>query len=156
MLTITLTLTLTLTLSLTLALTLTLALALALTLTLTLTLVQACAVPLLSRLGLRKLLRNLVLHSIGKATMVISNVPGPQQQRTLCGETLSSMQYFLFSPVGAYIGVCSYAGSVAAGASLERALEPEPAKLMMHWKPSAYELLAACEREGAGAGRRAS
>ena len=70
----------------------------------------------LSRLGLRKLLRTLVLHSIGKATMVISNVPGPQQQRTLCGETLSSMQYFLFSPVGAYIGVCSYAGSVAAGA----------------------------------------
>ena len=66
------------------------------------------------------------------------------------------MQYFLFSPVGAYIGVCSYAGSVAAGASLESALEPEPAKLMMHWKPSAYELLAACEREGAGAGRRAS
>ena len=118
--------------------------------------VQACAVPLLSRLGLRKLLRALMLHAIGKATMVISNVPGPQQQRTLCGETLSSMQYFLFSPVGAYIGVCSYAGSVAAGASLERALEPEPAKLMMHWKPSAYELLAACEREGAGAGRRAS
>ena len=85
---------------------------------------QACAVPLLSRLGLRKLLRTLMLHAIGKATMVISNVPGPQQQRTLCGETLSSMQYFLFSPVGAYIGVCSYAGSVAAGASLERALEP--------------------------------
>ena len=72
---------------------------------------------------------------------------------TRCGETLSSMQYFLFSPVGAYIGVCSYAGSVAAGASLERALEPEPSKLMMHWKPSAYELLEACERERAGAQR---
>eukprot|EP00964_Phaeocystis_antarctica_P026879 scaffold15132_cov57-Phaeocystis_antarctica.AAC.1 len=66
------------------------------------------------------------------------------------------MQYFLFSPVGAYIGVCSYAGSVAAGASLERALEPEPAKLMMHWKPSAYELLEACERERAGAPRAAA
>lgn len=114
---------------------------------------QSCVVPLLMRLGLRKLIRTLVLHSVGKATMVISNVPGPQQQRTLCGETLSSMQYFLFSPVGAYIGVCSYAGSVAAGASLERALEPEPSKLMMHWKPSAYELLEACERERAGAQR---
>ena len=32
----------------------------------------------------------------------------------------------------------------------------EPAKLMMHWKPSAYELLAACERERAGAGGRVS
>ena len=113
--------------------------------------VQSCVVPLLSRLGLRKLIRMLVLHSVGKATMVISNVPGPQQQRTLCGETLSGMQYFLFSPVGAYIGVCSYAGSIAAGASLERALEPEPAKLIMHWKPSAHELLEACERERAAA-----
>jgi len=27
---------------------------------------------------------------------------------------------------------------------------------MMHWKPSAYELLAACERERAGAGGRVS
>jgi hypothetical protein len=49
---------------------------------------QSCVVPLLMRLGLRKLIRTLVLHSVGKATMVISNVPGPQQQRTLCGETL--------------------------------------------------------------------
>ena len=82
--------------------------------------------------------------------------PKPNPNHNRCGETLRSMQYFLFSPVGAYIGVCSYAGSVAAGASLERALEPEPAKLMMHWKPSAYELLAASERERAGAGGRLS
>ena len=50
--------------------------------------VQSCVVPLLSRLGMRKLIRTLILHSVGKATMVVSNVPGPQQQRTLCGETL--------------------------------------------------------------------
>ena len=93
-----------------------------------------------------------MLHAIGKATMVISNVPGPQQRRTLCGETLSSMQYFLFSPVGAYIGVCSYAGSVAAGASLERA-RARAAKLMMHWKPSAYER--SRRARGRGRGRAA-
>ena len=55
--------------------------------------------------------RLLALNS--KVTTMISNVPGPAKEESMCGQRLDDIQFILYSPVGMYMGVLSYNGKVS-------------------------------------------
>ena len=43
---------------------------------------------------------------------MLSNVPGPARPQHFSGAALKDMYYYLFSPIGVYCGMLSYAGNV--------------------------------------------
>jgi hypothetical protein len=45
---------------------------------------------------------------------MLSNVPGPARPQHFSGAALKDMYYYLFSPIGVYCGMLSYAGNVRA------------------------------------------
>ena len=92
---------------------------------------------------LRNVTRNLLLDVYGKATALLSNVPGPQSQAWLCGEALDDLMFYSFVPLGVYIGVISYNGKVSTGICCVPECESDAALIARHWKPAVEELLAA-------------
>ena len=92
---------------------------------------------------LRNVTRNLLLDVYGKATALLSNVPGPQSQVYLCGSPLDDLMFYSFVPLGVYIGVISYHGKVSTGVCCVPECEPDASQIAKHWKSAVEELLAA-------------
>jgi diacylglycerol O-acyltransferase len=101
---------------------------------------------------LRNVTRNLLLDVYGKATALLSNVPGPQSQVFLCGSPLDDLMFYSFVPLGVYIGVISYNGKVSTGVCCVPECEPDASRIAKHWKGAVKELLAASRMLPSGLG----
>jgi len=60
------------------------------------------------------------------ATAMLSNVPGPQRQVHVAGETLENMEFFLFGAIGVYVGVFSYNGAITCTANVDTKIGVDP------------------------------
>jgi hypothetical protein len=60
-------------------------------------------------------LLNLAVWLFTKFTIMMSNVPGPATQQYFAGQPLTDLYYFLFVPLGVYVGTLSYNGKVCVG-----------------------------------------
>lgn len=90
---------------------------------------------------LRNVTRNLLLDVYGKATALLSNVPGPQSQAWLCGVPIDDLMFYSFVPLGVYIGVISYNGKISTGVCCVPSCEPDASRVAKHWRPAVDELL---------------
>jgi hypothetical protein len=88
----------------------------------------------------------LLLDVYGKATAMLSNVPGPASEAHFCGQPLRDLMFYAFAPLGVYIGVLSYNGRVSTGVCCVPECEPDASRLARFWKPSVDELLEAAAR----------
>ena len=95
----------------------------------------------------RGVAKGLLLDTYGKATAMLSNVPGPPAPMALCGVEMQQLQFYVFAPLGVYIGVISYNGTVSTGVCCVPECEPDAHAIAKHWKPAIDELLAAAESE---------
>jgi hypothetical protein len=100
----------------------------------------AGAVHFLNGIGCRSALINAALDSYGKVTVMLSNVPGPQQTEHMCGVACDDMSFYTFTPLGVYLGVLSYADKVSVGVVTGTAGEPNAKNLAKHWAPAFKEL----------------
>ncbi len=66
-----------------------------------------------------------------KATLVASNVPGPQAPLRLCGQRISEMYFWVpqSGSIGVGVSIFSYAGQVFLGLIADRNLVPDPRPL---------------------------
>ena len=66
-----------------------------------------------------------------KATLVASNVPGPQAPLRLCGQRISEMYFWVpqSGSIGVGVSILSYAGQVFLGLIADRNLVPDPRSL---------------------------
>ena len=83
------------------------------------------------------------MDEFGKATAMLSNVPGPPSAAFLCGQELDDLMFYAFAPLGVYIGCITYNGKLTAGFCCAPDLEPQPSKIAKHWRPAFETLLAA-------------
>jgi len=67
---------------------------------------------------------------------MISNVPGPQVEVRMCGARVTNMSFYLFSLLGTYAGVLSYAGKVTASMNMDASIGVDPADVLKYWGPS--------------------
>jgi len=91
----------------------------------------------------RQVAKTLVLDTYGKCTAMLSNVPGPPTAAYFCGQKVEDLMFYAFAPLGVYIGVISYNGTVSAGICCMPDLEPDAGKIAKHWRPAFEELLEA-------------
>lgn len=81
----------------------------------------------------KKFVLNSMLNLVNKVTCMLSNVPGPQQAIHLTGVEVTDMNFYLFSPVGLYLGLMSYNGSVSLSINMDETLNLNPEDLTKHW-----------------------
>ena len=63
------------------------------------------------------------------ATCCLSNVPGPQQLIHLAGAAVENVEFYLFGPIGVYIGVFSYNGAVSITVNADTKVGADPSHL---------------------------
>jgi diacylglycerol O-acyltransferase len=78
-----------------------------------------------------------------KATLVLTNVPGPRNRVRFCGRELESLIAWVpqSGRLGLGVSVLSYADEVRFGVAADAALVPDPGVLMAAFQTSADELL---------------
>ena len=106
-----------------------------------------------------------------KASVVVSNVPGPQAPLYLCGQRVSEMYFWVpqSGTIGLGVSLLSYAGRVYFGVISDRELTERPDHVAARFAPEFEKLLLAAtvgalamrerearEQQGAAAGRRRS
>ena len=81
--------------------------------------------------------RNVLLDQLlsfgSQATCQLSNVPGPSASVKLAGVTVLEQYFALISPVGAYIGLLSYAGMVSMSVNLDAGTGGDAELLAQLW-----------------------
>lgn len=82
----------------------------------------------------------LIQTSGTKASMMLSNVPGPQRTVHIAGQAVKNLSFYLVSPIGTYLGVLSYNGWVTLTANFDESLEIDPKDFLKHWN-MAYDQL---------------
>jgi hypothetical protein len=72
-----------------------------------------------------------------KATMVLTNVPGPQQPLYLGGGQVKQMMFWVpqNGGIGMGVSILSYNGQVFFGVITDRKLVPEPQEIIKRFKP---------------------
>ncbi|ABC28087.1 uncharacterized family protein (UPF0089) [Hahella chejuensis KCTC 2396] len=87
-----------------------------------------------------------------KASMVITNVPGPKQALYLAGSKL--LTPMIWAPqsgeVGVSLSVISYNGAIQFGVAVDQGLIPDPDKLANHFVDAFAELQALAKARSAG------
>jgi WS/DGAT/MGAT family acyltransferase len=80
-----------------------------------------------------------------KASVVVSNVPGPQAPLYLCGQRISEMHFWVpqSGTIGIGVSVLTYAGKVHFGVIADRDLLDDPADLADRFAPEFEQLLLA-------------
>mmetsp|Transcript_1815 Transcript_1815/g.2419 ORF Transcript_1815/g.2419 Transcript_1815/m.2419 type:complete len:93 (+) Transcript_1815:50-328(+) len=63
---------------------------------------------------------------------MLSNVPGPRNEVTICGKVVDDLQFFMFSPLGLYLGLISYNGKVSMSIAMDSAIG-DPKELGQFW-----------------------
>ncbi|HKF78664.1 MAG TPA: wax ester/triacylglycerol synthase family O-acyltransferase [Candidatus Dormibacteraeota bacterium] len=105
-----------------------------------------------------------VLHSIGylpgplqplpvrffgsKATLVLTNVPGPREQLFLAGEPLRRVMFWVpqSGRLGVGVSILSYAGEVMVGVASDAGLVPDPQGIVEGFEAELAALLASTPR----------
>jgi WS/DGAT/MGAT family acyltransferase len=80
-----------------------------------------------------KLVEQLILaYFAQRVSMVMTNVPGPEQPLWLAGQRMSGLMFWVpqSGRVGLGISICSYAGEVRLGVASDAGLVPEPSDLV--------------------------
>jgi hypothetical protein len=78
-------------------------------------------------------LERAVIDLVGsKASLVLTNVPGPKQPVYLAGSKLSGMVFWVpqSGHLGLGVSIFSYAGQVVVGVAVDAGLVPDPQKLI--------------------------
>jgi diacylglycerol O-acyltransferase len=79
----------------------------------------------------------------GKASLVVTNVPGPRQQLHLAGAPVTGV--LVWAPcsgsLGMTVSIFSYDGEVTAGFMTDTALVPDPGRLTRAYEDSLHELM---------------
>ena len=83
----------------------------------------------------RKMLLDQTLQLASSATAQLSNVAGPQERIHLAGAVVDDLMFYLFSPLGIYLGLLSYDGKVSAGINVDGSLGVDPKEIAKHWVP---------------------
>jgi WS/DGAT/MGAT family acyltransferase len=78
-----------------------------------------------------------------KATAVMTNVPGPQTKLKFCGSTLEQTMFWVpqSGDIGMGVSILSYGNGVQFGLITDRALCPDPQKIINGFKPEFEKLL---------------
>jgi WS/DGAT/MGAT family acyltransferase len=78
-----------------------------------------------------------------KATMVLTNVPGPQQPLYLAGGEVKEMMFWVpqSGGIGMGVSILSYNGKVFFGVIADRKLVPDPKKIIRRFKPEFENLV---------------
>ena len=79
---------------------------------------------------------SILAESANIATIMASNVPGPQAPIKFAGVTVRTQYYFLLSLTSLYIGILSYNGRVSMSVNIDASVGVDPRDLTKHWKPS--------------------
>ena len=110
----------------------------------------------LNALGLvpARLHGNLVEFFGGKATAVLTNVPGPREPLYLAGRKITGIMFWVPQSGRLAIGISilSYAGNVQVGVAADAGLVPDPDRLVAGFESEMAELLG----KGRGPARRRS
>jgi WS/DGAT/MGAT family acyltransferase len=87
--------------------------------------------------------RRLVELVAGKASLVVTNVPGPGEQLHVGGVPLRSMMFWvpMSGRVGLGISILSYAGKVRLGISSDASLIPEPDRIARYFHKELEQLV---------------
>jgi WS/DGAT/MGAT family acyltransferase len=105
---------------------------------------------LLSALGLgpRALQSGAIDLLSRKASLVMSNVPGPREPLVLAGNVIDDMLFWVpqSGDVGVGVSVLSYAGEVQFGVIADRALVDDPAAIARRFGPELRRIAAAARR----------
>jgi diacylglycerol O-acyltransferase / wax synthase len=78
-------------------------------------------------------LERLLVNFLGrKATIVMTNVPGPRESISLCGKRLSGLMAWVpqSGRLGVGVSVLSYAGMLQVGVATDEQLVPDPGRLV--------------------------
>mmetsp|Transcript_12584 Transcript_12584/g.14433 ORF Transcript_12584/g.14433 Transcript_12584/m.14433 type:complete len:494 (-) Transcript_12584:86-1567(-) len=92
-------------------------------------------------------MNGLSLNVANKSTVQLSNVAGPSKAVSIGGYVVDDMAFQLFSPLGLYVGIISYNGTVSCSINIDSTLG-DPALIAKHWKSefdSLYEEVMAHE-----------
>jgi len=78
-----------------------------------------------------------------KATMVLTNVPGPQQPLYLGGGQVKQMMFWVpqNGSIGMGVSILSYNGMVFFGVITDRKLVPQPKEIIKRFKPEFENLV---------------
>lgn len=90
--------------------------------------IKAISTPVLPR----KQVLDRLLALNNKVTVMLSNVPGPRDEVTVCGKALDDLQFLMFSPLGLYLGLISYNNKVSVSIAMDSQLG-DPADLAKFW-----------------------
>lgn len=89
-----------------------------------------------------KVKNKLVLNLANKCTAQLSNVPGPSSQVSVAGHAVDDLTFQLFSPVGLYLGLITYNGTLSCSINADASVA-DPKELAKHWMPAFEDLHAA-------------
>lgn len=80
---------------------------------------------------------------LSRASMVMTNVPGPQQPRYLAGCELKHVMFWVPQPhnIGMGVSIMSYNGEVQFGVMTDAAIVSDPRSIARHFKPEFEQLL---------------
>jgi len=96
----------------------------------------------------RKQANDQLLNLSGKATMQLSNVPGPPGKVTIASATVEDMRFLLFTPLSSYVGLLTYNGKLTASFCMDGALA-DPELISKHWVPEFEKFFAHAKEEAA-------
>lgn len=100
----------------------------------------------LARSMLNNLPRSVVLPNFikqtTKASMMLSNVPGPQKVVHLAGLPVQDLSFYLIAPMGTYLGVLSYNGKVQLTVNFDESLGIDTQTFLKFWGAALEELSA--------------
>jgi WS/DGAT/MGAT family acyltransferase len=87
-----------------------------------------------------------------KATAVMTNVPGPQQQLYLAGARLTQQMFWVpqSGDIGMGVSILSYNGQVQFGLMTDRKFVPDPENIVSRFAPEFDKLLLAATMEASG------
>eukprot|EP00511_Aplanochytrium_stocchinoi_P011374 CAMPEP_0204876116 /NCGR_PEP_ID=MMETSP1348-20121228/47459_1 /ASSEMBLY_ACC=CAM_ASM_000700 /TAXON_ID=215587 /ORGANISM="Aplanochytrium stocchinoi, Strain GSBS06" /LENGTH=224 /DNA_ID=CAMNT_0052032837 /DNA_START=148 /DNA_END=822 /DNA_ORIENTATION=- len=102
--------------------------------------VQYYSAGFMMRLIPRWIYVSLLIRLNKKVTAMLSNVPGPQTKVHLAGSGIEDLMFFLFSPLGIYLGLISYNGKVSMGINMDPQLNQDPNEIAKYWKLSFEKL----------------
>jgi diacylglycerol O-acyltransferase / wax synthase len=80
---------------------------------------------------------------LSRATVVMTNVPGPQQPLYLAGSEIKQVMVWVPQPgdIGMGISILSFNGNVQFGLLVDAALVPDPQAIVSRFKPEFDQLL---------------
>ena len=83
-----------------------------------------------------------------KASVVVTNVPGPRERLFFAGRQLEDMMFWVPHPakLGAGLSIISYAGGVHVGARTDTAIVDEPERLVVYFEEELAALEAAAPK----------